>query len=124
MAQARLANINLFVSDTQKAYQFYVTVFGFADEPGMSHPPEFLVLNVGGCTVSFQPRAAVGMMQEPVGGLELGFEVADVSAAATVFQQAGGRVERHNQMAWGESVDGYDLDGNRITIYRRRTHSF
>ena len=85
----------------------------------MAHPPDFLVLTVGKATLSFQSREAVGMSQEPVGGVELGFEVADVQATAGRLQEQGGQVEKSNQMGWGESVDGRDLDGHRVTIYRR-----
>jgi len=119
MQTARLANINLFVRDAHQAYQFYQQVFGFKPEPGMAHPPDFLVLNVGNATLSFQSKAAVGMSQEPVGGMELGFEVAEVGATAALLQQQGGQLERSNKMEWGESVDGRDLDDHRITIYRR-----
>ena len=120
MEQARLSNINLFVRDAPSAYQFYRQLFGFSDEPRMSHPPDFLVLDAGSCTLSFQPRQAVGMGEEPVGGIELGFEVADVNTTANLLQQIGGTLEQRNQMDWGTSVDGRDLDGHRITMYRRR----
>lgn len=119
MQTARLANINLFVRDAHQAYQFYQHVFGFELEPGMAHPPDFWVLTVGHATLSFQPKEAVGMSQEPVGGVELGFEVSDVQATAARLQEQGGQLDRSNQMGWGESVDGRDLDGHRITIYRR-----
>ncbi|MBD2757467.1 VOC family protein [Spirosoma validum] len=119
MQTARLANINLFVRDADQAYQFYQHVFGFELEPGMAHPPDFWVLNAGSATLSFQAKAAVGMNQEPVGGIELGVEVADVQATAARLQARGGQIDASNQMSWGESVDGRDLDGHRVTIYRR-----
>lgn len=119
MQTAQLANINLFVRDADQAYQFYQRVFGFKEEVRMAQPPGFLVLHVGGATLSFQTREAVEMSQEPVGGVELGFAVGDVNATAASLQAQGRQIERRNQMEWGESVDCRDLDGHRVTLYRR-----
>ena len=116
---ATLGNVNLFVRDIEHAKRFYVEGLGLIEDTERSHPPSFVLLQAGQCTVTLQdastPGAAFGEA-----GVEIGFIVDDVEAVRTRLQQWDGAVGESQQMAWGGGFDAIDPNGHRLTIYRMR----
>jgi uncharacterized glyoxalase superfamily protein PhnB len=84
--------------------------------------PGYVRLKAGGCVLSVQSASAVGKEQEPIGGVELQFEAADVETIKAIVESLkarGAEIIEANEMAWGTAVDARDLDGHRISIYKR-----
>ncbi|GJG89131.1 hypothetical protein tb265_43120 [Gemmatimonadetes bacterium T265] len=120
--RASLANVNLFVRDPERARRFYVDALGLRDDP-RSAPPHFVLLDAGsGCTLTLQDAAAMGEPLDRLGGVELGFELADEAAlepARARVAAAGGAAEGVNVMGWARGFDGRDPDGHRLTVFVR-----
>lgn len=118
---ARLANINLAVSDPARSLAFYRSALGLRETP-RSAPPGFIQLwadDAGTLTLSLQQRGASSAAAQP-GGCELGFEVDDLEAARAALEAAGAGAVTPQRMGWGEAIDARDPDGHALTIYRLR----
>ena len=60
-----------------------------------------------------QETAAAG----PPHSVELGFEVADITAARAHLAARGVRGVREESMGWGEALELRDHDGHRVLVY-------
>lgn len=114
---AFLRNVTLVVQDPERSRAFYGSVLDLPDarEAG----PGFVMLQAGEVTLILQPAAASSAAPQP-GGVELGFEVADVDAVRAALLAAGGTVGGLQRMGWGEALDARDPDGHALTLYCRR----
>ncbi len=93
-ARTSLANVNLFVRDPERSRRFYVEALGLRDD-ARSAPPDFVLLDAGGgCTLTLQAAGPMGEPLDRLGGVELGFELADAAALEPARAPRGDRRQR------------------------------
>ncbi|MCB0076976.1 MAG: VOC family protein [Anaerolineales bacterium] len=113
-----LGNVNLFVQDLEAAKRFYVEGLGLQADEERSHPPSFVLLRAGHCTLTLQDATPPGAAFGPAASVELGFAVEDVAALHRRLADYGATVSDLQQMGWGGGFDATDQEGHRLTIYR------
>ena len=116
-----LGNINLFVRDIEEAKRFYIEGIGLVEDEERSHPPSFVILQAGACTLTLQDASAPNAALEPSRGIELGFAVEDVEGMRARLANWGSTVSEVQHMGWGTGFDAVDPEGHRLTIYRMRS---
>lgn len=114
---AKLATLNLEVADPQRSKRFYLDVLGMKENLQRSHAPGFVYLESEGCALTLATPQEAGAA-EPSRTMELGFEVGDLDAFRARLAEQGVHGFQSQTMGWGEAVEGYDLDGHRVIVYR------
>jgi predicted enzyme related to lactoylglutathione lyase len=120
MAATKLASVNLFTRDIERAKRFYTEGVGLEEVPDLSAPPSFVLLRAGACTLTLQDASAPGYSDRVGESIELGFGVGDVEAAAERLRAFGAEVGPLQQMGWGTAVEARDPDGHRLNVFRLR----
>lgn len=117
---AKLSNINLFVSDLARSRAFYEQLIGLQVDDRHS-APRMVALSAGGCSLSLQPAADMNQPMDRIGGVELGFEVdtaGDVDAVWARLKQAGADVDPIDAQSFGRTFNGRDPDGHQFVVYK------
>lgn len=114
----RLSNVNLFVSDLERSYQFYTATLGLTVRTEFETPPTMRILDSGGCTLSLQPDETPWPAGVRRGGVELDFEVDDIDATFLRLKAAGVQIETEPvDHEFGRNFDARDPDGYRLTFF-------
>lgn len=115
-----LSNINLFVSDIERARDFYVRVVGLREDEDRSMPPAFCYLVAGACSITLQTAETPGAMLGKPDSVELGFEVDDLEAVRARLHEAGFGPPAVQHMGWGSGFDVVDPEGFRLSFFEKR----
>lgn len=114
--KAKLATVNLEVTDIDRSKRFYRDVLGMNEDDRRSHAPDFVYLRSPGCDVTLaSPPGSVGAT--PSHTIEIGFEVDNIAAMRDHLCALGIRSYRQELMGWGEALELRDPDGHRVLVY-------
>ncbi len=113
----KLATINLEVVDPQRSKRFYLDALGMTENERRSEPPNFVYLESASAAITLATPQN-GAAAQPSRTMELGFEVDDLEAVRTRFAAHGVTGFEEQSMGWGDVLEGHDLDGYRVIVYR------
>jgi catechol 2,3-dioxygenase-like lactoylglutathione lyase family enzyme len=118
MNSIRLANVNLFVADTEKSKTFYTDLLGLEQDQKLSFPPTMIGIKAGVCTLNIQDAKSIGKTVTGNDGMELAFEVTDVDALHQKLKTANvqGLTDVMEQ-GYGRTFDAKDPDSYLLTFY-------
>ena len=114
-----LKNIDLSVSDVKRSLEFSMKILGMTYTP-QSAPPQMMILESGGATVSLHQTGTQGGRPVEPGSTELGFECDDLGTLRARLIAAGVWVGELREYGFGSSFDAKDPDGYALSIYKLR----
>jgi catechol 2,3-dioxygenase-like lactoylglutathione lyase family enzyme len=118
---ATLSNVNLIVSDLDRALAFYVELLGLRVDADRSSPPGFVLLRAGACTLTIQAAASAAGPAGAGPGMALGFEVLDLNDVAARLTAAGyADAPVQTVVGWGRALQARDPDGHRLNLFTTR----
>lgn len=115
--KAKLATINLEVTDPERSKHFYVDLLGMVEDQRRSHAPSFMYLRSDGCDLTMTTFMGAPEAR-PAQTIELGFEVDDFPAMKAHLSTLGIADYREESMGWGDAIELRDPDGHRVIIYK------
>ena len=112
----KLHTVNLEVADPEAAKQFYVDALGMTENLERSHRPDFFYLESVGGHLTLA-RRDLASSEGPTRTVELGFQVDDLAAFKSHFENSNLNGFKPKSMGWGEVIEGHDPDGHRVILY-------
>jgi len=111
-----LTHVALRVADAERAFRFYAEVFGMV---AVYREAGLVQAQTPGSRDVVVFEESEGVVGQPGGIVHIGFRLrdpADIAAAASAVEQAGGRILRHGEFVPGEPYlffadpDGYEVE--------------